>query len=221
MTGILVANQFVGYKPVSTSLVISEYLGLGAWTHGGEIVGVHLWFVSLLLLCYATAAILRRFPIFLPIVAGAGIAWLWYHSHFAGHFLAFLTGFSFGKIHKTPSAIAIFAVSGCALLLAFFLQAGFACVAVAALTLLSVIIPIDISDRLSAQVARASELSYPFYLVHAPIYLAVSQFLSKEILVVFVVGTLLSGFAAVILEKMDSIIRGIEWKNRVMAPKTT
>jgi peptidoglycan/LPS O-acetylase OafA/YrhL len=49
VTAVLIANHLRSYKPVSVWLVVSEYFGLAGWTHRGQIVGVHLWFVSLLL----------------------------------------------------------------------------------------------------------------------------------------------------------------------------
>src|SRR5262245_25693545 len=45
LTGVFIANVIWSYKPVSSVLIVSEYLGLAGWTHRGQIVGVHFWFV--------------------------------------------------------------------------------------------------------------------------------------------------------------------------------
>jgi peptidoglycan/LPS O-acetylase OafA/YrhL len=58
LASIFAVNWAIGYKPVSTGLVVSEFLGTGYFTHPGRLVGVHVWFISLILVCYGLAAAL-------------------------------------------------------------------------------------------------------------------------------------------------------------------
>ncbi len=48
---VLIANAVVGYKPMSLGLILSQFSGIALFTHPGKLVGVHFWFISLLLVC--------------------------------------------------------------------------------------------------------------------------------------------------------------------------
>jgi len=60
---LFAANGVTSYKPASVSLFISQMLGLGYFTHGGEhLINVPSWFLSLIFTCYVIAAIVRSLP---------------------------------------------------------------------------------------------------------------------------------------------------------------
>ena len=52
------ANALLKYKPVSFQLFVLQLVGLGGFTYG-NIVNTAVWFISLILLCYALAFIAR------------------------------------------------------------------------------------------------------------------------------------------------------------------
>lgn len=207
VTALLAANYLLSYKPASVSLVVSEYMGLAGWTHRGELIGVHLWFVSLLLFCYALGAIARTFPRSLPFIVAATIAWLWSDPFYAGHTLAFLTGVSFGRFGRKPPIVGLVAASIAAIALALSVRVGFACIAVGATTLTSTAIPIQVSAQIARLHSKASELSYHFYLVHGPIFLLVARAFSGSLMAVAVVGTVGSVVAAILLHGMDAALQ--------------
>lgn len=213
VTGVLIANHLQAYKPVSLQLVVSEYLGVAGWTHRGELLGVHFWFISLLLLCYLIAAILRAFPVSYSVIVVATVVWIWYDPFYAGHTLAFLTGFGFGKFSISPSLISLSAATAGATALAQLFNSAFACVAVAAVPLGSLAIPLKLSDQKACKLADTSNMSYHFYLVHGPVYLAVATFVSPRLWIVLFLGTTIAAIGAIALQKSETSLR--RWSSRL------
>jgi peptidoglycan/LPS O-acetylase OafA/YrhL len=66
---LFAANAVTSYKPASLSLFISQMLGLGYFTHGGEhLINVPSWYLSLILTCYVIAAVVRSLPRRRPVL---------------------------------------------------------------------------------------------------------------------------------------------------------
>ncbi|QDS96336.1 Acyltransferase family protein [Roseimaritima multifibrata] len=207
VAGLLTANAIAGYKPVSTSLVISEFLGLAGWTHRGQLIGVHLWFISLLLFCYLLAALIRKFPALLPLTIIISIASLAADAHFAQHTIAFLTGVT---LSTNPHAIRpryqipIIAIASLA---AYSIHPGFITIAVAIVAIGTQFLPGSFSPATITKLARTSNLSYHFYLVHGPVYLATAKGLDKSLPATLIIGTIAAIAAALVLHKIETFIR--------------
>ncbi len=207
VTGVLVANHFAAYKSVSLALIVAEYLGVAGWTHRGDLVGVHFWFISLLLFCYILAAIMRRVPACFMIIVVATVGWIWLDPFNAGHTLAFLTGFGFGKMNKGPSLYVISLAGVATAFLSVCCSTAFASATVAAISLSTLSIPIAFSDQKTLKIRHVSNMSYHFYLVHGPCYLAVAKFGSSELLIVLLLGTFISVIATTGLQIMETSFR--------------
>ena len=67
LTGVFALNAVSGYKPVTMRVVGLEYAGLAAVLDGDTRIGQPFWFITLILICYAFAAVFRSRPKFLPI----------------------------------------------------------------------------------------------------------------------------------------------------------
>lgn len=66
---IITANYVYEYKPVSPGLVVATLLGIAYYTHPGQLIGVHTWFITLILQCYVASALIRWDRRILPVVA--------------------------------------------------------------------------------------------------------------------------------------------------------
>ncbi|UUO06867.1 acyltransferase [Blastopirellula sp. J2-11] len=207
VTGVLSANYIVQYKPAPLSLVIAELAGVVGWTHRGDIVGIYFWFVSLLLFCYLLAAIVKLDRRVLPLLVVASIAWLWWDQGFASNTLAFLTGLSLGQLGKRPSPLLTLGVTITAAVLTFAVHPGFACVTIAGFAILSTAIPFSLPEQTETIIAKLSELSYHFYLVHVPFYLAADKLFPNALLPVFLLGTTGAVIGAGALYVMEAYLR--------------
>lgn len=207
VTGVLTANYIVQYKPAPLSLVLSEYAGIVGWTHRGDIIGVYFWFVSLLLFCYLLAAVVKFDRRILPLLVAGAIAWLWWDAGFAANTLAFLTGLSLGQLGMRPAPKWTLTVTVVAGALTLAVHPGFACVAIAGLTILSTAIPFALHEQAEAVIAKLSELSYHFYLAHVPFYLAADKLFPDHMFMVFMLGTAGAIVGAVALYVMDAYLR--------------
>jgi peptidoglycan/LPS O-acetylase OafA/YrhL len=202
LTAVLLANAFTGYKPISLSLIVAQFAGVAYFTHGGEILGVHFWFISLILLCYALALLLRYAPrLTVPtlLVAVAIVPlrpWPW------AHVLSFVCGIILARAAR-PHPL------GWGLVVIFGLAAGlvhpaFAYPAAASLSVLAG----DHSRAISPPaVAAMAEATYEFFLVHGPIYLALSRFGHLGVFANLIFGSVCSVAAADLLRR---IVRGIK-----------
>ncbi|MCC9606574.1 acyltransferase [Blastopirellula sp. JC732] len=207
VAGVLSANYIVQYKPAPLSLVIAEFAGVVGWTHRGDIVGIYFWFVSLLLFCYLLAAVVKFDRRVLPVMIVGSIAWLWWDLGFASNTLAFLTGLSLGQLGKRPSPKLTLAIALLAAVLTLAVNPGFACVTIAGLTILTTAIPFSLHEHAEAIIAKLSELSYHFYLVHVPFYLAADKLFPNRIGLVFLLGTTGAAVGAVALYVMETYVR--------------
>lgn len=207
VTAVLLANRLIRYKPASLGLVVSEYLGIAGWTHRDELIAVHFWFISLLLLCYLACACIRQRPWSLPVFVLAASLWLRSDAHYAGQSLAFLTGAACGLLEKRTQALFLPLVGVGGVLLAQTVHIGFAFLSVAVLPLAALWLPWPRGDRFARLLSRASESTYHFYLVHAPAYLAFARWGSSSFVMVLTLGTLVALCGTIVLRGMESTIR--------------
>jgi peptidoglycan/LPS O-acetylase OafA/YrhL len=191
---VLAANEWVGYKRAPLGLLLSEFAGTGYFTHGEQMVGVHFWFVSLILLCYGIGFVLRCEPRLLPVAVAVPAAVLPHEPWFACHVLSFASGALLARAARP-------ALTACALITLFCLAtpafhpyfaypvAGTAAVMVGSL-----------SPRKSPRaLAQAAEATYEFFLVHGPVYLALARLAHLNVAANLALGTACSAVAAWVL----------------------
>ncbi|TWT38613.1 acyltransferase family protein [Blastopirellula retiformator] len=207
VVGLLLLNYFVQYKPEPLSLVLAELAGVVVWTQQGDILGMYLWFVSLLLFCYLLTAVVKFERRVLPIMIAVSILWLWWDASFASFTLSFLTGLTLGLSADQPSPKIAVSIALGAAVLAFTVHPGFACVTIASLTMLTTAIPFSLQSHTTAIIARLSGMTYHFYLVHVPIYLAVEHFFPHRLAIVFLLGTAGAALGAVALYLLEIYLR--------------
>jgi peptidoglycan/LPS O-acetylase OafA/YrhL len=205
LIAIFTVNSIVGYKPVSPGLIASEFLGTALFTHPGSLVGVHVWFISLILLCYAIAFVLRWKPATLPIFALIAVtAFFWGQPLVAGHVLSFLAGCALSKCITWTQRlrIGVLAAAICAAGLAF-VGTCFAYPIAATVVLLLCNAP---SATSPAWLTPLSETCYEFFLVHGPIYLGLAKFAHFGIVANLAIGTSLAIIAAILLRAAASLV---------------
>jgi peptidoglycan/LPS O-acetylase OafA/YrhL len=203
LIAIFTANAALNYKPVTPRLIVSEFAGTVTFTHPNQSVGVHVWFISLLLVCYLLAVAVRLDRRVLPILLAAAAATLVLPDTTlagavlipscvpAGHVLAFLSGM-FVASHRSPLArgglpvlaLVLTGVTG---------QLPLLCPVVGSVAVLLAGLP---RGRSPAPVATLSRGTYEFFLVHGPIYLGLASFAKLALPANAVVGTVLAAAAA-------------------------
>jgi peptidoglycan/LPS O-acetylase OafA/YrhL len=199
---IFVANAIVAYKPMTASLVVSEFLGTAGLTHPDQMVGIHLWFISLIVLCYALATVIRMDRRAWWLAAAGATLTLDYNTLFAQHVLSFLGGMAACRYAQRGYILACVALVLAVLAAGFRPPLAYPAVAVAALLLSTR------SARSSGPLlAGLARLTYHFYLVHGPIYLALAEMLGLSPAADLLVGTFLSGAAAWCLFRVESFLR--------------
>lgn len=166
-------NAVLGAKDASIWLIVSEFAGTALFTHGGQlIVGAHLWFISLILLCYLLAAPVRRFPILLPIVVCCLAFAGWGRLPLARYLLVFfIAGTIRGLSLGTATTIWLLAAMTAACWLlggasTVFIPSAVGLAAVAAAKVISTYFhwPAQWSWP-----AKTTDASYHFYLAHGPV----------------------------------------------------
>jgi peptidoglycan/LPS O-acetylase OafA/YrhL len=206
---IFTANQAVGYKPVSLGLVVSEVLGTGYFTHGDRLVGVHVWFISLILVCYGFAVVLRGRPwaLFLAIVVA--IALMPLAPAFLRHLVSFLAGAVLATASRTRGTAIGMALAGLAATLV--VRGEFAYPTAGVLALLAAR---GIPGGSPRALAATSQATYEFFLVHGPIYLAISRVERSSWLGTLVVGTALAVVASWLLHRATAWARSLPGRFR-------
>ncbi len=194
---IFAANAVVGYKPTSTGLVVSEFLGTGYFTHPKSLVGVHVWFMSLLLVCYGIALVVRWWRATLPFFVVLTVCTMGWDRLFSAHVLSFLSGCVLATVQRSASRnyAVIFVVAA----LASGVITSHRCYGyplVATLTLLACTAFKAPSPR---WLALASERSYEFFLVHGPIYLGFAVYFHLGPCALLFFGTPVATIAAMLL----------------------
>ncbi len=172
IAAILAANQVIRYKALTWEQVICQFLGIGLLTHPNSLVGVHTWFITLIILCYIMGAVARRWKWTLPFLVGLVIWQIPAHTLLAGHSLSFLGALGLGwGLRRWGGRAAGFAAVWLGLLCwglsrtwdrtFLFPAVGITCVWVCA----------QISMNSMPTLRFFSVRTYEFYLVHGPIYL--------------------------------------------------
>jgi peptidoglycan/LPS O-acetylase OafA/YrhL len=215
LVAIFTANAVVGYKPVSLGLIVSEFAGTALFTHPGSLVGVHVWFISLILMCYAVAVVLRWKAATLPLFVTLAVAAVFCADALvAAHVLSFLAGCSLAKcgVWKRLWPMGMLIVVGCALGIGS-LNACFAYPCAATIVVLLCNTWFATSP---ARLARWSESTYEFFLVHGPIYLGLAKYAHLGIFANAVFGTSLAIIATILLRAAASAISrfgGVVWRH--------
>jgi hypothetical protein len=192
LIAILTADWLFRYKPLSPGLVVSQFLGLAYFTHRGQLIGVHLWFISLILLCYGMAALIRWKRGLLPILVALALGLMSREDpKFAGCVLAFLSGGIIALMPRMwPGACLVAGVclvaSANAWTVFAYPLAGVAALMVGTL----------LSGKEPRIIALASGIVYEFFLTHGPIYLGLSRIAGFDFRENLILGTLLAVMAA-------------------------
>ena len=173
LTAITSAKDFSGW------MFLSQMLGLGYFTHGWHLVNVVSWFISLILLCYALAAICwqTRRPDLL-LVAFASMAMVLCAMRWEGaisrHVIAFCLAGYFAYMQAAflmwMVAILLMIVGVIFNPLFFYSGIGLALVLFASSRLLCA----------SRVVEVASKYSYEYFLVHGIFLVGVARFVSNK-----------------------------------------
>lgn len=199
LTAMFAVNFVAGHKEMSLGLVLSQYLGTGFFTHPDRLIGIHFWFLSLILLCYGMAAFARRIPASILFFAVAVSMTLGSSILLGGHLLSFLVGCGFSLYwrHRGFAILASILFVACLLASRQPASTEFAYPAVAILTLCFCRCPMGESG---ASLTLASERTYEFYLVHGPVYVGLRLMFHAPFLVNITLGTVLATTAAILLE---------------------
>jgi peptidoglycan/LPS O-acetylase OafA/YrhL len=160
-------NWVVQYKPVTWQLMLSQFAGTTYFTHPGQQVGIHTWFVSLLLLNSILTVILRSHAVLLPLFFLATYTCLPLESPFVDCMLAFMAGAMIARFGENSLGAAL--VGTLCGLLAVRLHPGFWYASFGSFALC---LALALSRVSLPRLTRCGNATYEFYLVHGPIYLA-------------------------------------------------
>jgi hypothetical protein len=189
LPGIFLANAVAAYKPASPDLIAAQFLGVASVTHPGHQVGSHFWFITLILICYAIAALVRWERWLLPPwIIGVVVVPL--DPGLKGQLLAFLSGMVLGY---SPSSwrVAVVCLSVWTVATVFDPLYAFPWLGVGA-----VLVGGLITFPSPAWMSEASDGIYEFFLIHPPIYLGVARVFGPSLPIVLGLGTALSIVAA-------------------------
>jgi hypothetical protein len=181
---MLMANATVHYKVVSLPMIISQILGTTYFTHPGQQLGIHTWFVSLLLVTTLLTVFLRANLILLPIFFAVTCYLMPMGSAFVYCVLAFLVGVCIARFGNHWFGV-IFIAGICALLGAT-INGGFLypCAGATGLALAMA------APKLSLpRLERWGACTYEYYLIHGPIYLACVKLFDLSFWPTLLIGT--------------------------------
>lgn len=203
LIAIFLANALTHYKPVTAGLVISEFLGTALFTHGNSLIGVHVWFISLILLCYAMALCLRISRQCFPFLAFISLSLVGWNALVSSHMISFLCGCLLAETPHTSQRGAAISISLGCIVAIFLLNLQFAYpLIVVWLILICASIPSISSPRVSV----VSNATYEFFLVHGPIYLGLAVYARLGFFANLIVGTVIAILATVVLCKIENAI---------------
>lgn len=200
------AAALTHYKPLSAGLIVAQFLGIAGLTHGTGLVGVHVWFISLILLCYALAVVLRWKPTLFPLCLLFALFSLHWNPFYGEHLLSFLVGCVLSYLpHRQLALAASVAMS---LVFVAAITAGFPFfVSPLGVILVLWVCQLPLGNS-SPGLLLASEASYEFFLVHGPIYLVCARFLGMGLLLTLVCGTALALAATWGLRQASEAVSG-------------
>ena len=223
----LLGAKIFEYKPISWHLIIAQLAGVAWFTHGSQIINVPTWFISLLLLCYAIAFILRFLPGggTLSLIAAGGLSFI----AFEGinpltltHISTFLVGYWIGN--ACPGRIRNWLFGLMIFWIAILTIAGskWTFYSIIAILALGIGLHLKSVDRWSQRVAK---YSYFTYLVHGPILLATTFLFTKSWWVVIsiglpavAIGTGLLAMSARLLDRSLSRLFNVLQRESVLTP---
>ena len=196
LTVAFAANAIVHYKPVSVRIVSLQYLGLAALLDGPQRIGQPYWFITLILGCYALAAILRRRPWAIPLGAGAALLLMRQDLWLSIHTVSFLACGALAIWRPAWLGPALMAIAGLAAATRFPVLI-YPFLALASIQV-AMVCPWE-----SGRTARlAGRRTYEFFLVHGMVYLGLAMILGLGFLPNLVVGTVFSVLAAYFLQRI-------------------
>jgi peptidoglycan/LPS O-acetylase OafA/YrhL len=181
---LLAGNAVIGYKPIMAGQIVSQFLGTGYFTHRDSLVGVHTWFISLILVCYGLAALVRGQRWLLPLFGIVVIALLPLDGFLLGPLLAFLAGGVIACVSWTGTAL--YVLTAATWVSSILVNEDFAYPLLAILALAAGSVPLGMS---SPRLTRVSRATYEFFLVHGTIYLVLARYAGLPFLANLLLGT--------------------------------
>ncbi len=192
-----IVNGIAGYKKVTEWQVISQLLGIGLFTHRGQLVNTPVWFVSLLLVLYFTifvARITRSPRSVILALASASLLMVWKQVDvqlFCQASTFFVAALVFDS-DRTPYLPALVSIA----LIAIAVQSReFAYPAIGTMAAM-------FAMRISSApgiIKVISGVSYEFYLVHGVFILGSHKIINGNIVLSIVIGLMGAGFASWVL----------------------
>jgi hypothetical protein len=208
LAAIFLLNYAYRYKPMSWDLLAAQVLGIAAFTHTGRLVGVHTWFISLILLCYATAALIRYDRRFLPAAAVVALA-LSRGDDFEGCILAFLAGCAVG-LSSSPRRDGLGLILACVLAIA----TGHPEFSFPLRGIVALLVGMSLAGRPIGWLRSTREFCYEFYLVHGAVYLGLAVVFRFHPVANLLIGTPLAVLAAWSVAEVSR--RGVEFGRRLL-----
>lgn len=189
-----------GYKSFDGRQFLSQMLGLGLFTHAGNLINVPTWFVSLLLVCYLAFFVAKLAPrllwtnlVLLAAVATwiewNGYPWPWIHV------LTFFLTSTLASVFPGKHRGALFVATGGPLLLASGHSVAFAYAGIT-------VGAIGISSYVTSStpfVRTASRYSYEYYLVHGPCLVGMMTLFGNHVVLGVLSGLALAAVVSVLL----------------------
>jgi hypothetical protein len=197
LAAIFAANTVVHYKPMSPSLILCQFLGIAHFTHPGSLVGVHTWFITLIVTCYILAAFIRWERRLLPVAVLLVLALDHWHGDFMwGFVMAFVGGAIVGALPKVRTGALGVAAASFAAAIAFgplFLNPLWGS--------LALLLGSFFVGKPPRVLKFASRCTYEFYLTHGPIYLGLSRIIELSFYPNLIIGTPLAILCALALQR--------------------
>ncbi len=203
---LLIANWIVGYKPMTWDLVLSQVFLVTPLSHPGQLIGVHFWFISLLLTCDLLSLLIRFRKNSIYVIVVFCLMWAAYSPHWGGHAMAYFLGIAC-RIGIIPQrTMYLLGLTLMLSVLAAFWPRELASSVVAIATLAFGLMPLRNPQPFHRFWQWTATRSYQYYLVHGPIYLGVARFYSDDLTTIALVGTPLSLIGAELLAIVERVI---------------
>jgi peptidoglycan/LPS O-acetylase OafA/YrhL len=192
------------YKTFDAHQVLMQMAGLGMFIRPDALVNVATWFVSLLLLCYATVFLARlsRFPIIVMVILAISSMFLIFRGfspQLANHGLTFFASyviFGVSGDHKRE----VLAIAAVAFMFFCWIDIRFA-YTVASLLLVAISLGVSETPK---TIAFLSSISYEYYLLHAIFVVGAHHFLGSYPAPAIILSTVSTIGAAWILQQFVS-----------------
>lgn len=198
---ILIANYLTSYKPMSFDLLMSQIAGTAYFTHPGQQIGIHTWFVSLMLVTSVLSVIFRWHHCFLPVV----LLWVGCNSNiqsvFSSCVLSFLVGTCLGIYGKSwilaAILVVLFSILGTFVNYSYFYPCA-GC--------MGILITNAAPQCHMAIIGKWGDSTYEFFLLHGPIYLACHRIFGWSFGNILVFGTIIAILSTWLLKKSSAYL---------------